>query len=455
MTRRIQKLFNLINSKLPSYNSAFLKVRGVAIPLDLFLRGYIRFGRKLGGVLPIWIPHNTTELAKSASVVDDTLEFTEALSWMVTGSRIRLADKFIMQIDDLLDDGLTATLTDTLFTDLDAGATVELYANPLEVVGTFPNPVTTFVVKSDYKIYKGDSIVYELFEFPVESVTFVSTLSDGRYEYQITIGDGGINDTIHDGSTTEVYLRAYPAYESSSLVLPYIPNTISSEIGPFLFDRVSGTFYTDLDVEEIDLISTYDQSGNLLATYDGSKNFLFYRVNIPADSFLFWDKLRGSINWMKDTQSFRAVSDSEGKFHLKYKCVPIIEPGQITSWQIKVTPVVTTRMVVELEPNAGQSFDLTAGVQNTVTVSFPSTSDPIEYIHLLFDTTYGEQEILMKDWGLDTTAVKSISHVTIAKAAGRTWASSSAYAKPLWFRLAYLNSRTDLQSSLDGGLLVT
>lgn len=455
MTRRIQKLFNTINSKLPSYNAAFLKVRGVAIPLDIFLKGYIRFGRKLGGVLPIWIPHNTTELAKSASVVDNTLEFTEALSWMVVGSRIRLADKFIMQVDDLLDNGLSATLTDTLFTNLDAGATVELYANPLEVVGTFPSPVTTFVVKSDYKIYKGDSIVYELFEFPVETATFVSTLSDGRYEYQLTIGDGGITDTIHDGSTTEIYLRAYPAYESPSLVIPYIPNTISSEIGPFLFDRVSGTFYTDLDVDEVDLIYTYDQSGNVLDVYDGYKNFLLYRLHISADSFLFWDKLRGSVNWVKDVQSFKAISDYDGKFHLKYTCVPIIEPGQITSWQIKVTPNVATRMVVELEPNAGQSFDLTAGVQNTVTVNFSTTDEPIEYIHLLFDTTYGEQEILMKDWGLNTTTIKSISHVTIAKAAGRTWASTSAYAKPLWFRLDYLKSRADLQSSLDAGLLAS
>lgn len=452
MTRRIHDLFQLVNSKLPSYNSAFINSRGISLPLDIFLSGTVRFARKLGDKFPIWVPHNSTELSSSSSVLDNTLKFTEVLPWIVVGSRLRIDNRFVVQVDDIFDDELTVILTENLITNVSSGAAVELYANPLEVVGTFPSPVTTFVVKSPYKIYIGDSIVYELFEFSVLSAVFVSTLIDGRYQYQLTIGDGGILDTITDGSTSSIYLRAYPAYESPKMVIPTIPNA-NSEIGPFLFDRISGTFYTDLDVEEIDLIQTYDQSGNLLHTYDAEKNFFLYQLPISADSFLFWDKLRGSLTWQKEIKSFKAISDKDGKFHLKYKCVPVIEPGQITSWQVKVTPSVSTRMAVELEPNVSQVWDLPGGVSSTVSIQFPITSSTIEYIHLLFDTSSGNQEVLMKSWEISALPIRFISHITIAKVFGRTWASASAYAKPVWMKLDYLMASTDISSLLDGGLL--
>ena len=535
---RLRKIFELANAKLPSYNSAFVKARGVALPLDTFLSGRMRFARKIGSPLPIWLPENQMVLSSRASATKNRLEFEEPNPWITLGSRLRINPGSFVIVDDILEGGRVVITKDPLITSYPSGTTVDLYGHPLETNGTYSpastpvtplpddfvrdlvprgsavahaatnqvlsgeptidgvatsagdvilctgqtdttenglwavspfswsrpsnfsggstsfrsqvfvisgtvyagtgwlctsfeasstisdpfsvpptvgspltwrqlNNVTTFVVHSDQPIYRGDSILFKFFEYEVKESLSVGSLPDGRVTYQITINIG-IPEVLEDGRDDQVYLRAYPAYESTQRPLPKIPLTTSG-IGPFLFDRISGSFYEDLDVEEIDIIRTHSASGSLIredVLRDG-KNFLIYNTAIPSDSFLFWDRSQGRPNFSRSNQTFVATTDDRGFFHMHYKCVPEIihkEDG-FEGWRVQVTPQEDVYMVVSLEPNdlrppftlrapgslppppspRGGLF-LPAGVTTSVNIDFPEGSKDIEYIHLLFQS---------------------------------------------------------------------
>lgn len=607
---RIRKLFDLANGKLPSYNSAFLKTRGIAHPLDTFLTGRLRFARKVGSPLPIWLPDNQTTLANSVSPTKDQINVTDLVSWFEPGTKLLIDGRTTAYIDDILNNGKTLALSEPLLTGYPAGTTVDLYGHPLELNGTFSPPsgpthvpddfvrslsprgsvaavstanqtlagestidgvglvagdrvlltnqtlpsqngiwvvsvfswsrpadfsggtsatraqvfvtggvanggtswictatsgsdtisdpfaippiagnpltwsqlatVTTFVVHSKYPIFPGDVINYKFFEYNVADALLVGALPDGRSTYQVTI-DVGIPDSLEDARTDQVYLRGFPAYESERRPLPNVPIT-SNNVGPFLFDRVSGPFFEDMDVEEVDVVSCYTASGDLiLRKKDAGKNYLIYNVAIPSDAFLFWDLDTGRLNFSRTNKTFVAFTNDEGKFHMHFSCVPEVPHNSgFQGWRVQVTPENDTYMVVQLEPNPvttpfttrlpgaplppppprGGVF-LPAGVTSSINIDFPSGSEDVTKIHVMFDsevvpgTFNSGSRVDMEGWeirGLQTTAF--VSHATIAKVTGRnTWASSSAFAKPYWLRLTYLEVQTDLYSRFNGGLL--
>lgn len=387
---RIRKIFDLANGKLPSYNSAFVKVRGIAHPLDTFLSGRLRFARKVGSPLPIWLPDNQTTLSAAVPPAKDRISVIDFVAWFKPGTKLLIDGRVFAYIDDILDDGRTILLSEELLLGYPAGTTVDLYGHPLELNGTYtppsitnhvpddfvrsleprlsvvsvaatnqalvgeptidgvvtstgdrvlltgqtdptqnglwvvsvfswsrpvdfqggtqaaraqvfvlggtlysgtswictsaaefdtisdpfllPSPlvgdpltwtqistVTTFVVHSDHPIYPGDVVNYKFAEYNVAEALSVGSLPDGRVTYQLTI-DVGIPDTLEDGRSDQVYLRGHPAYESERRPLPDIPIT-ENNVGPFLFDRISGPFFEDMDVEEIDVVSCFTAAG--------------------------------------------------------------------------------------------------------------------------------------------------------------------------------------------------
>lgn len=590
---RLREIFKIANGKLPSQNSAYVKLRGIAYPIDVFLSGSLRFARKIGSPLPIWLPDNQTTLASDASLSSDQISLSRPLSWFTLGSKVVIGENFYTFVDDILDEGLTLSLTDKTTLSYAAGSTVDLYGHPLEINGTFPylsdlpplpdefvhdlvprssvvaladtnqvlsgeptiddvlavagdrvlllnqadptengiwevsvfgwtrpsdfspgthaskahvfvlggtvyavsswvctasssldtidtdpltwsrfSNVTTFVVHSEYFIYPGDEINYGFSDYRVAEALDVGTTTDGRTTYQITI-DLGIPATLTDGASDQVYLRAYPAYASTPRPLPKIPMT-NSTIGPFLYDRVSGSFFEDLYVEEVDVVNLHSSSGDITSrTLDAGKNSLVYSIPLSSDSFLFWDKTRGSLNYSRSLQTFVAFTDTKGKFHMYFECVPkMAHTAGFEGWRVKVKPDRDVHMVVELEPNplpdaippaTRRGTSLTGGLETYVNIDFPEGSDPISRIHVSFDSEivsgdYHEgTRIDMGSW--ETRGVPSlsfISHATIAKVVGgHVWASGSAMAKPYWLRLAYLKVQSDLYARFNGGLLST
>lgn len=556
---RLRRIFELANSKLPSYNGAFVKTRGIAHPLDVFLSGTLRFARKVGSPMPIWLPDNQTTLSANASFTSSRLELTHVIPWITFGSKLRIDPGAFVLVDDILEEGRVVTTTTTLATTYEIGTTVDLYGHPLELNGTFTtfeeptvNPVpdefvrnlvpkgaavaladtnqplsgelvidgvvtsaasattpadvvvlvgqtdpsenglwsispfnwtrpadfsggdpasrsqvfvtggatyagsswictnasvndtisdpfsvpavvgnaltwtrlstvTTFVVHSTQPIYPGDVINYEFFEYDVADVFATGTLSDGRTTYQVTI-DVGISVDLEDGRTDQVYLRAYPAYESTLRPVPTVPLTTNT-IGPFLFDRISGSFFEDLEVDEVDIVRTHTSSGELIDSQvlrDG-KNFLIYNMAIPSDSFLFWDRSEGRPNFNRTNQTFVAFTDDDGLFHMHFKCVPEIghRPDGFVGWRAQFTPEEDVYLVVSLEPNDIRSpftsrapgalppppeprggVFLPAGATTPVNIDFPEGSDPIEFMHILIQSEAVLKSVASGPFGL-------------------------------------------------------
>jgi hypothetical protein len=458
---RIQRIKEIIGGKLPSYNSAFVQVRGLAFPLDIFLAGRARFARKLGEVLSIWIADNATTLAAPVTTYDTKLVLDEVIPWVVPGSKLRLGNQVFVFVEDITDAGFGILLTETPITRFEAGSEVELYAHPLQMnvsyAATPENPEDFISVLSDHKIYPGDIITVGSYEHDVTEVILVNTREDGRFQYQLTLATG-ITSSLNAGSYTDVYLRAYPAYESLPLRTPTLPTTVIGSVGPFLFDRVSGELFTDLNIEEIDIVTTYDTSGAQITTSKLTKNAVIYGASISPDMFLFWDKVRGKIQWDGNRKAFKAITDTKGVFQLHNMCVPVIPPGQVTRWLARIEATVETRMVVELEPNSPQVFIIPAGTSTSVAIEFPLTNKPIERIHIVFDTgsINPEAAVYMKSWETNTPSVGFISHATIAKVTGRfLWGSSGAFAKPYFLKLDYIRAQADLLAKLDSGLIAS
>ena len=210
-----------------------------------------------------------------------------------------------------------------------------------------------------------------------------------------------------------------------------------------------------MNVEETDIVTLYDTSGGVISTSIFGKNVLVSGIPISADCFLFWDRVRGKMQWDGNREAFKSITDSSGVSHIHYQCVPTIKPGQFTSWRCLIETTVDTKMVVELEPNTNQEFILPAGVQTAVVINFPVDSNPIERIHVLFSTDIPESVVYMKGWQIDTLTVGSISHATVAKVSGHSvWASSGAMAKPFFLKLDYIKAQADLLAKLDAGLIV-
>ena len=454
---RIRRIHEIINGKLPSYNSAFIKVRGLAFPLDIFLKGRARFSRKLGAQLSIWVPENATTLAAFLSVTQTKASLTDLIPWLVPGSKVRLNNQLFAFVEDVVDNGYGVLLAESPLVNIPMDAPFELYGHPLEINATYPgtseDPITFLSIISDHKIYLTDAINVGSFDYEVTESLLVQTLPDGRFQYQLTVSHG-IPHHLDVGRTDQAYLRAHPAYESLPLTVPTTSGTVITNIGPFLFDRVSGPFYTDMNVEETDIVTLYDNMGGIISTSILGKNELVSGISISADCFLFWDKVRGKMQWDGNRQAYQSITDSAGVSHIHYQCVPTIKPGQLTSWRCLIETTVETKMVVELEPNAKQEFILPAGVQTAVVIDFPLDSKPIERIHVLFSTETPESMVYMRGWTIDTLTVGFISHATIAKVSGHSvWASSGVMAKPFFLKLDYIKAQADLLAKLDAGLI--
>jgi hypothetical protein len=453
---RIQKIHEVINGKLPSYNSAFINVRGIAFPLDIFLKGRLRFARKIGSSLSVWLPDNYTTLAEPLLVTQTKAILSLPLNWVVPGSKVLINEQLQLVVEDVVDNGYGLLFENSPVLNSAQGSSVSLFAHPLEVNGTFAPNTTFLIVKSDHKIYEGDEVNVGTVSYRIQVAILDQTLPDGRFQYQLIV-DPGIPITLENERTDQVYLRAHPAYESPVLAVPTIANGFFGNVGPFLYDRVSGPFFTDMEAEEVDLIGLYDLNSDLIggSYFRISKNYLVQSVSISADSFLFWDRVRGKMQWSGDKQAFISITDDQGVSHIHFKCIPTILVGyEVSGWRCVIEAESNTKMVVELEPNPPQEFTIPANTQTIINIDFPSSGSDIERIHVLFSTEAPNSQVYMRSWQPDSITVSFISHATIAKVVGNTvWASSGVMAKPYFLKLDYIKAQVDLLAKLDGGLL--
>lgn len=458
---RIRDLHQLINGKLPSYNSAFIKSRGIGIPLDLFLGGYIRFAKRIGNSLPIWLPEISTKSTSRVTNRDTRVQVEMLPSWIEPGDKIQFG-RTLNLVEDIVPEINTIVLNEPPQTIYEAGTNVDLFSVPLEMNGTFNgsplSKVSTFIVHSKYRIFNGDQINWNTSSFDVISLDNTGVLPDGRYTYILQI-EGGIPETLVDGSKNQVYLRAHPAYESRPIEIPRIAPSIASNIGPFLFDRVSGTMFTDIEVEEFDTIYLHRPDSSVFSTRTVSKNELILNRGIGADTFLFYDPQQGSLNYNNTTSEFVAITSDHGRFHIHNRCIPTLKAGQTAGWTVRFRSEVDVRVIIELEPNPRVVYNIPGGlVPSTVNIPFPNAD--VERIHVLVDAAttspldFSNKRIYMGNWNIVGEEATLISHATVARATGEyTWGSTGLFVKPMFMLLDYLRASSDLYSRLNAGLI--
>jgi hypothetical protein len=391
----MSRVGDIINSQLPTDSSAFTRIAGVALPLDPFLTGTVRFARKIGDVFAHLFPDNTTSLVVS-SITGNTQKIltSEFIPWLKAGCSILVGEEYakvtevvgyprdgdigasiktqmILSLEKELqvfhkvgtritafgypilftkiDDYRVTTQYDPVdfLTDLDGSFTgvvgrtyLRLNGDPIKILsvvyasslapvqgvvqGTLPDvlaftsaPLVSVVVKytvpqtaavdTEVSLYDVDVLAINRSEYSLSKVQLVGTdPSTGLMTYQVTFKKDVYlppesSPYRPDVNTSEAYnahVRCHPAYSSKNLAIPSIKGTSGKGLGPFAVDWFSGVTVEKMQVEEWCNVQGYNSFFDpILSAVVPNKNHTLYSSPIRTEAVLFWDKLRGSINW--------------------------------------------------------------------------------------------------------------------------------------------------------------
>ncbi len=311
--------------------TARLSPRGVALPIDVFGDGQIKYGVKIGFLLPLIAPDNRFQLEQDAVYQMDRITVDRDVVWISAGGYITIGNTELHEVADVIDNVII--LESRLLADHPSGQRVYHYSDPAQVEGNYSagtNVINidtiSFIVRGDYVAIssRASGTVRSFKEYEVEDYHLVSIDSNGIYQYQVTL-DRGIHRDLAEEEI--IQLRAFTAYKSKVLNLPVTDSFFHPVDGPFLVDWVSAPFLTGVELKERQTLQKYN-SGRLELGPPAhiQKNHLVLDRSIKADQFLFWEKVRGDLNYDGDTQRLITYLDADGKSWLKHTTSPLIEP---------------------------------------------------------------------------------------------------------------------------------
>lgn len=438
-----RRIYELINSKLPSWSVATTRYAGYVHVLDQELRGKIRFGKRLGHPLPVWVSDTSTRLLTDVHPSSTTLDVLTN-SWIVPGSRVRLAERYDIVVSDtskVSDTVMRLHITSTLNASFTAGTEVSLFAVPLTVVGGYEAPSLKIALSSPYPIYRGDVVVISNFhEVEIVDTNEAISTTPGVYTYGITL-QSSQNVSFTDGQ--RIWLRAYPAYESPVMLAPP---------GPFVYDRVSGVFYNDMDdIREVDTLTLRDDASDPVSQLWSGKNTPIYQASIPVDTFLFGKRLNGVVKWDATRQAVALSADEHGRADIRLELTPPWKSGQASSWVYTFESTGPAKVSVTYAPGPKHLVDINAANQYTLTVPMPSTAQEIQ-IRMFADDP--NTQVFLRACSVNGVPVRTLSHTTVAHVSGPwSWGSTGALAKRA-LRLEDVTARADLNGSLSSGFVV-
>jgi len=307
---------------------ARLVPRGMAIPLDPFAKGKIRFGRKIEFVLPFLALQNRYQLDVDAVFDTDRIVLNFEPVWMNAGGFVFIGEKELHEIEDVIDG--TVILSTNLLADHPANEPVYHYSNPVTVEGNYLSGVDIINIDTEYFIVRGDHIAISsradinlsFKEYTVEDYSLIGT-TNGQNQYQLLL-DRPIHRSLEDAEV--IQLRAFMAYKSQIISLPTQSDAVRQLVGPFILDWVSAPFIVDLGLDERQTIQKYNDARVPLGPPEHiDKNTPIIHRPIRADQFLWWDVIDGEINYDKGIERFLMFPDEKGRLHINYDCVPKIK----------------------------------------------------------------------------------------------------------------------------------
>ena len=324
----LQTITDITNRQLYEGEQVSVIPRGLAYPLDVYTKGEVRFGRKVNFVLPLLVPDNRYTLDEDALYQVDRLVLDREVNWVEPGGFITIGNGELHEVEDVVEE--TMVLATRLLAAHNEGQYVYHYSNPIDVEGAYAKGQTVIVVDTPWWLVRGDVIAIStnpdlslsFVEFMIEELSLTS-FSNGIYQYQIFL-DKPIQRDLVDGEV--IQLRAYCGYKSSLLTIPTHGSAIRRIYGPFLLDWASAPFVNRLTFGETQTVQQYTISRVPIGPpLEIEKNTTMLNVPIRADQFMFWDRVKGLINYDNGANRFVMLPDTNGEWRLKYTAIPNIK----------------------------------------------------------------------------------------------------------------------------------
>jgi hypothetical protein len=312
--------------------------RGLAYPLDTYMKGDIRFGRKVSFLLPLLVPDNRFTLDEDALYQVDRIVIDREADWIEPGGFISIGERELHGVEDIVEENVI--LESRLLADHPEGQYVYHYSNPIEVEGAYARGQTVINVDTPWFLVRGDVIaistnpelVLAFTEFSIVDLNLTSFV-DGIYQYQITL-DNPIQRDLEDEEV--IQLRAFCAYKSIELTVPTHGSAIRKIVGPFLLDWASAPFVNHLPFGETMTVQPMAINRVPLGPpLTLEKNSLLLNVPIRSDQFMFWDRVKGRINYDNGQNRFVMLPNEDGEWRLKHTAMPNIQvPAQFARGSI-------------------------------------------------------------------------------------------------------------------------
>jgi hypothetical protein len=128
-----------------------------------------------------------------------------------------------------------------------------------------------------------------------------------------------------------------------------------------------------------------------------------------------------------------------------YVVTGMVGGGGGARWHFTLDPQQDGIFRIRLYPNDWVTYNLTAGVTQTIVVDLDPTGEPVERIDLLFKGD-GTEEIWMSDWNINGSRVGAIKYEYVMRVLGE----HNFGATGLWAK-QYFHSFDDVRFKLDIG----
>lgn len=460
----LSKLKEQLNSVLPKHNDANIIFRGLSVPIDRFLSGNVRFAKKIGEFMPVVVADNYMELSSDLPENSDQLFVKHILHYMSLGCLIRIGGLELKSVTDFSTTDFSITLDSRVETSFLSGAEVLMYAYPLSTVTTTLNTqYGPFRCSGDFRLYNGDVLcilspanVYTSFqEIEVERVELLNSVTNECSFYLKKPVSLEIANLLVEGDRV-VYVRAYPAYSSSTTPLSITP--LQDPVGLCILDFFSSMLYHLDPVRQVRTLRGYtyaDETNAILETTEFQPNSVVVRQPILSSSIILWDLVYGTMNLRNGWVS--CLLNAEGKFCISTDLVPNL-PSTADSWGIVIMPKGSTnvRASCQFIPNDAIVQTLLPNVHNSVIVSItPNDATRLEI------TLYGApgQEVWVGDFSMQNYYVEQIQYDIVGHVTGNyTWFTSGAIVKP-YFRTVEpigftVAGEDSYQSQIDNGVIL-
>jgi len=455
----LRDLAATIQRQLPRWTAARVIPRGLALPIDLFLKGYARFMKKVGEAYPVLLPNLTADTALALSVMDYVLALQpNSLAYLDKDYLIDIGGQQLNRVAKVLPDGRVwldyrmrkaAPVNTTVFVYGAPG-----YHNGAREVGAdnveIKLPTGMKVMVGDTLLQEG-SIAFAFYEYKITEVIAQPVPPHTVTAVRIT---PTLQRSVDDGGL--LYLKANPAYFSQLIPVPQGYPDLPVDFGPYLLDRITGLISdnpnTQGDVPETVEMELY-QAGAVLhrtlrvTTVNAATPVQIWNAPILPEHMVLWHVHHGVIDLTPN--ALRATLDERGRWKLSTDLVPSLGSlnEELPQWRVvarsrspfqfafTVWPGVTTN--VSSLPIGG----LHQAVALLDTASIASSGDRPRvmelYVHGLAGQTVDVAPIMPT-----LPSIRSVRYRVLIETRGRYhWASSGLFLKPLFLSSEYVHAQ--------------